>query len=55
MSRTKDVVTENKGLNLGAWVAQLDEHLTLVFRSNHKLRVVRLSPTSGPTLGMEPA
>ena len=40
---------------VGAWVAQLVEHLTLDFGSGHDLRVMRLSPGSGFTLGMESA
>ena len=45
-------------LKLKDWdtsVAQLVGQLTLVFASDHDLRVVRLSTTSGSTLGMEPA
>jgi len=37
------------------WVAQLVKCPTLDFGSGHDLRVVRSSPMSGSTLGMEPA
>ena len=37
----------------GTWVAQLVKPLD--FGSGHDLRVVRLSPTLGSVLGMEPA
>ena len=39
----------------GAWVAQSVKHLTLDFGSGHDLRVMRLSPSLGSTLGMESA
>ena len=39
----------------GAWVDQLIEHLTLDFGSDHDLRVVGSSPSSGSALSMEPA
>ena len=36
-------------------MAQLVEHLTLDFGSGYDLVVVRLSPVSGPMLGVGPA
>ena len=39
----------------GSCVAQSFKYLTLDFDSCHDLRVVRLSPMSGSTLGVEPA
>ena len=42
-------------LRQGAWVAQLVEHLTFGFGSDHDLRVVGLSPTSGSVLRAQPA
>ena len=36
-------------------MTQLVKHLTPNFGSGHDLRVVRLSPTLGSVLGMEPA
>ena len=45
------VMYENP-LPRGTWVAQLFKYLTLDFDSGHNLRVVRLSPTSGSSLGI---
>ena len=38
----------------GMWVAQWVKHLTLDFGSGHDLRIMRLSPTLGSMLSMEP-
>ena len=38
----------------GAWVTQLVEHPALEFNSGQDPRVVRLSPTSGSVLSVEP-
>ena len=48
----------NASLNVryrGTWVDQSVKHPTLDFSLGHDLRVMRSSPTSGSTLGMEPA
>ena len=39
----------------GSWVVQSVKHPTPGFGSGHNLRVVRLSPSSGSTLSLEPA
>ena len=39
----------------GTWVAGSVKYLTVDFGSGHDLRVMRLSPTSGFTVSMEPA
>ena len=39
----------------GHWVAQLVKRPTLNFCSGHDLRVIRLSPALGSTLGVEPS
>ena len=39
----------------GTWVAQSVEHPTLDFSWGHDPRVIRLSPTSGSVLSVEPA
>ena len=39
----------------GSWVAQLVDRLTLSFGMGRNPRVMRLSPTSGSMLSVEPA
>ena len=42
-------------LQQGAWLAQLVRRWTLDFNFGHDFRVVRLSPTLGSVLGVQPA
>ena len=49
------IVLNRNVVSWGTWVAQLVKYQTLDFGSGHDLRVLRLSPEWGSTVGMESA